>query len=158
MPLKNVSGKPAEELVDEIIDKDSSDVSPIRETWRHNKKQRTFSQPRKFSIACKATESYRSTEFPTSRPGGQQHVSLFISMQSQSTQTSPGMFYPPYPFLYQHMWLNFPQCDSGLCNLTGRYRQYAPAWRRRLLKRLWCRIVDRLVLIPMQTDCFCSNG
>ena len=98
----------------------SSDASPERETWRRNKKQRTVSQSRESSVLpAKQRRVVQSeqglTEFPSSRPGGQQHAPPFISMQSQSNQISPGMFYP-HPFPYQHMWFNSPQCDSGFGN------------------------------------------
>ena len=127
MSSKNISENPAEPRVDEIMDKEVSDssylsdASPEQETWRRNKKQRTVSQSRESSVSPakrrRVVQSEQgSTEFPPSRPGGQQHVPPFIPMQSQSNQTSPGMFYPPYPFPYQHMWMNSPQCDSGFGN------------------------------------------
>ncbi|XP_078325927.1 uncharacterized protein LOC111123445 isoform X2 [Crassostrea virginica] len=99
MSSKNISKNPAEPRVDEIMDKevsDSSDASPEQETWRRNKKQRTVSQSRESSVSPakrrRVVQSEQgSTEFPPSRPGGQQHVPPFIPMQTPLVKRTIGI-------------------------------------------------------------------
>ena len=123
MSSKNASENPADQWVDEIMDKevsDLSDVSPERETWC-NKKQWTVSQAENIQYRLQSDGELlsRSVARPNflHRDQGPNNTFLPLSpCKVSQTRRLRGCFYPPYPYPYQHIWLNSPRWDSGLGN------------------------------------------